>query len=132
MIYYLLHNDFNVVQYISFRAAGAAITALIICFLIGPKIIRKLQVLQIGEVIHSDGPASHQKKQGTPTMGGIIIILAIILPTFLWAKLDNNFILIVLLSTFWMGIIGFIDDYLKVVKKNILIPRNLPSLILKI
>ena len=122
MINYFLSSmgeifEYNIFHAITFRSAAAFFSSLLICLLIGPKIIRKLQVLQIGEVIHSDGPASHQKKQGTPTMGGIIIILAIILPTFLWAKLDNNFILIVLLSTFWMGIIGFIDDYLKVVKK---------------
>ena len=121
MLNYLLSNmndifEYNIFYAVTFRSAAAFFSSLIICFLIGPKIIRKLQVLQIGEVIHSDGPASHQKKQGTPTMGGIIIIVAIILPTFLWADLENNFIMIVLLSTFWMGAIGFIDDYLKVVK----------------
>ena len=121
MLNYLLSNmndifEYNIFYAVTFRSAAAFFSSLTICFLIGPKIIRKLQVLQIGEVIHSDGPASHQKKQGTPTMGGIIIIVAIILPTFLWADLENNFIMIVLLSTFWMGAIGFIDDYLKVVK----------------
>ena len=116
MLYYLLHEHFNVIQYISFRAAGAAITALFICFLIGPKIIRTLIVYHFGETIRQNGPESHHKKEGTPTMGGIIIILAIILPTFLWAKLDNLFIKIVSISVLWMGLIGFIDDYLKIKK----------------
>ena len=117
MIYYLLHNDFNVVQYISFRAAGAAITALIICFLIGPKIIRTLIVYHFGETIRKNGPESHHIKEGTPTMGGIIILISIILPTLLWAKLTNPFIIIILISTLWMGIFGFIDDYLKIKHK---------------
>ena len=116
MLYYLLHDYFNVITYISFRAAGAAITALFICFLIGPKIIRTLIVFHFGETIRKNGPESHHKKEGTPTMGGIIIILAIILPTFLWAKLDNLFIQIIMISVIWMGIIGFIDDYLKIKK----------------
>ena len=84
---------FNLFNYISFRAAGAAITALIICFLIGPKIIRTLSFHQIGETIRDSGPKSHLKKEGTPTMGGIIVLLAIILPTVLWAKLDNIYII---------------------------------------
>ena len=110
-------SPFNVFQYITFRSAGAAITALIISFLIGPKIIRTLSSHQIGEMIKDIGPKSHQIKKGTPTMGGVIILLSVILPTILWAKLDNIHIQIVLLSTVWMGIIGFIDDYLKVIKK---------------
>ncbi|MBI45354.1 MAG: phospho-N-acetylmuramoyl-pentapeptide-transferase [Candidatus Marinimicrobia bacterium] len=117
MLYYLLQEHFNVIQYISFRAAGAAITALFICFLIGPKIIRTLIVYHFGETIRHNGPESHHKKEGTPTMGGIIILMAIILPTFLWAKLTNPFIQIILISVLWMGIIGFIDDYLKIKKK---------------
>jgi phospho-N-acetylmuramoyl-pentapeptide-transferase len=116
MLYYLLHDYFNVIKYISFRAAGAAITALFICFLIGPKIIRTLIVSHFGETIRKTGPESHLKKEGTPTMGGIIILMAIILPTFLWAKLSNPFIQIILVSVIWMGLIGFIDDYLKIKK----------------
>ena len=122
MFYHLLYPlhefffGFNVFKYISFRAVGAAITALIISFLIGPMIIRTLQSRQIGEVIRKTGPESHQKKQGTPTMGGIIVLVAIILPTLLWAKLDDRYIMIILSATLWMGIIGFIDDYLKVIK----------------
>ena len=102
MLYYLLHEHFNVIQYISFRAAGAAITALFICFLIGPKIIRTLIVYHFGETIRHNGPESHHKKEGTPTMGGIIILMAIILPTLLWAKLTNPFIQIILISVTWM------------------------------
>ena len=123
MLYELLYPlrelffGFNIFQYISFRAIGAAITALLISFLIGPKIIRTLLVHQIGETIRKSGPASHQEKEGTPTMGGIIILLAIILPTILWARLDDRYILLILMATLWMGGIGFLDDYLKVIKK---------------
>ena len=128
MFYHLLYPlrdfffGFNVFGYISFRAVGAALTALIISFLFGPKIIRTLQSRQIGETIRLDGPESHLKKEGTPTMGGIIVLLAVILPTFLWAKVDDKHILLILLATMWMGIIGFLDDYLKVIKKY---PRGL-------
>ena len=123
MFYHLLYPlrdvffGFNVFGYISFRAVGAALSALLISFLFGPKIIRTLKSHQIGETIRSDGPESHLKKEGTPTMGGIIVLLAVILPTFLWAKLDDKHILLILLATMWMGAIGFLDDYLKVVKK---------------
>jgi len=128
MFYHLLYPlrdfffGFNVFGYISFRAVGAALTALIISFLFGPKIIRTLQSRQIGETIRLDGPESHLKKEGTPTMGGIIVLLAVILPTFLWAKVDDKHILLILLATMWMGLIGFLDDYLKVIKKY---PRGL-------
>ena len=117
MIYYLLNQDLNIVQYISFRAAGAAITALIISFLIGPRIIRTLNNHRFGEKIRKNGPELHLQKEGTPSMGGIIILLSIILPTILWAKLNNPFIVIILVSITWMGLIGFIDDYLKIKKE---------------
>mgnify|MGYP001189685748 CR=1 FL=1 len=123
MFYYLLYPlkdiffGFNIFNYISFRGAGAAITALIISFLIGPKIIRTLSFYQVGETIRKTGPESHLKKKGTPTMGGIIVLLAIILPTILWAKLYNKHILLIVMATMWMGAIGFLDDYLKIVKK---------------
>ena len=106
---------FNVFQYLTFRAAGAAITSLLISFFIGPKIIRTLKFRQIGERIYN-GPESHQKKEGTPTMGGIILLLSIILPAILWCKLDNEFFQLILFTTIFMGFIGFIDDYLKVIK----------------
>ena len=106
---------FNVFQYLTFRAAGAVITSLIISFFIGPKIIRTLKNRQIGEKIYN-GPESHQKKEGTPTMGGVILLLSIIAPTILWCRLDNPYVQLILFTTIFMGFIGFIDDYLKVIK----------------
>ena len=123
MLYHLLYplRDFfsplNVFQYITFRSASAAILALIISFILGPAIIRMLRRNQIGEEIREYGPESHFKKRGTPTMGGIIILTAIILPTLLMADIKNPFVQILLISTIWMGCIGFIDDYLKSIKK---------------
>ena len=118
MIYYLYTEfNINILQYVTFRAAGAAITALLISFLLGPKIIRTLQIHQIGEMIRKNGPHTHYLKEGTPTMGGIIIILSIILPSILWSKLDNYYSWIIITATLFMGTIGFLDDYLKIVKK---------------
>ena len=118
MIYYLYTEfNINILQYVTFRAAGAAITALLISFLLGPKIIRTLQIHQIGEMIRKNGPHTHYLKEGTPTMGGIIIILSIILPSILWSKLDNYYSWIIIIATLFMGLIGFLDDYLKIVKK---------------
>ncbi len=110
-------SPLNIFQYITFRASSAAILALLISFLLGPWIIRKLRHYQIGEEIRSTGPDSHQKKKGTPTMGGIIILLAILLPTVLLGDLRNPYIQIIIISIMWMGGIGFLDDYLKSVKK---------------
>ena len=103
----------------------AAITALFISFIIGPFILKLLTKHQIGETIREDGPRSHLAKKGTPTMGGIIIIISVIIPVLLWANLKSIYILLVLLATLWMGSIGFLDDYLKVIKnyKNGLIAR---------
>ena len=92
--------------------------ALIISFIIGPWVIHILHTHQIGEEIRPTGPKSHMKKKGTPTMGGVIILLAGLLPTLLFSKLSSPFIQIVLISIIWMGLIGFVDDYLKVIKKN--------------
>ena len=118
MIFFLYEIfDINILQYVTFRAAAAAITALLISFLLGPKIIRTLHNHHIGESIREDGPSSHYLKEGTPTMGGIIIILSIILPTILWAKYDNIYSWIIIISTLLMGLVGFVDDYLKIVKK---------------
>ncbi len=124
MFYHLLYplhdawSLLNVFQYISFRAAYATITALLISFIFGNWVIRRLESLQIGETIRSDGPAHHNAKAGTPTMGGVLIITASVLPTLLWADLTNRFVQLALLATFWMGALGFIDDWLKVVKKH--------------
>ena len=110
-------SPLNVFQYITFRSAAAAILALFISFILGPVIIRKLRQNQIGEEIREYGPESHIKKRGTPTMGGLIILTAIILPTLLLADLQNSYVQIILISIIWMGLIGFLDDYLKTIKK---------------
>ena len=110
-------SPLNIFQYITFRSAAAAILALFISFILGPVIIRKLRQNQIGEEIREHGPESHIKKRGTPTMGGLIILTAIILPTLLLADLQNSYVQIILISIIWMGLIGFLDDYLKTIKK---------------
>ena len=109
---------FNVFNYISFRAAGAAVTALLVAFLVGPFILRRLQSLMVHQGIREGTPDSHANKGATPTMGGLIILAATLIPTLLWAKLDNRYILLALLVTTWMGVIGFIDDYLKLKQKR--------------
>jgi phospho-N-acetylmuramoyl-pentapeptide-transferase len=107
---------FNLFNYISFRAAGATVTALLLAFLVGPPVIRRLRARKVGQIIRAEGPASHQSKRGTPTMGGLIILLATIVPTLLWAPLTNRFVIVAMLSILWMGCIGFVDDYLKIVQ----------------
>ncbi|MDX1395245.1 MAG: phospho-N-acetylmuramoyl-pentapeptide-transferase [Gemmatimonadota bacterium] len=122
MLYHLLfplaeqHILFNVFQYISFRAAGAMVTALLTAFVVGPRVISWLQTRGWGQVVRAEGPATHLKKAGTPTMGGLIILAATIVPTLLWARLDRTYVWIALAVTAWMGAIGFMDDYLKVVR----------------
>jgi len=108
----------NIFKYLTFRTIYAMITALVVCFVLGPWIISKLEGMQAKQVIRTDGPESHLEKQGTPTMGGLIILSAIILPTLLWADLTNSYIWITLLILVGYGLIGFTDDYLKVTKKN--------------
>ena len=110
------HIVFNLFNYISFRAAGATVTALLLAFLVGPPVIRRLRARKVGQIIRAEGPASHQSKRGTPTMGGLIILLATIVPTLLWAPLTNRFVVVAMLSILWMGCIGFVDDYLKIVQ----------------
>ncbi len=110
---YLIFNLFN---YISFRAAGATVTAILLAFVVGPAIINRLRRRKIEQVIRAEGPASHLGKRGTPTMGGSIILIATVVPTLLWARLDTRFILFAILATLWMGAIGFLDDWLKVVQ----------------
>jgi phospho-N-acetylmuramoyl-pentapeptide-transferase len=109
---------FNVFQYITFRAAYAAVTALLISFLFGPRIIRKLQELKVGQKIRQDGPETHLSKSGTPTMGGILIILSIVIAVLLWQNLDNTYTWIILLTVVGFGAIGFVDDFLKIKRKN--------------
>ena len=122
MLYHLLaplarqHILFNLFNYITFRAAGATVTALLLAFVLGPWIIRKLRDRKVGQVVRAEGPASHQGKRGTPTMGGLIIILGTVVPTLLWARLDSRYVLVAVAATLWMGAIGFVDDYLKIVR----------------
>jgi phospho-N-acetylmuramoyl-pentapeptide-transferase len=109
---------FNVFSYLTFRAILAAVTALAISLAVGPWMIAKLTRDQIGQVVRDYIPAAHQKKVGTPTMGGLLILVAIVVSTLLWADLGNRFVWIVLAVTFAFGLVGFWDDYLKLVKKN--------------
>lgn len=105
-------------SYISFRSAAAVITSLIISMLIGKRIIQFLQKKQVGEIIRDLGLEGQYQKKGTPSMGGIIILASIIIPTLLFAKLDNVYIILMLITTLWLGFIGFMDDYIKIFKKN--------------
>jgi phospho-N-acetylmuramoyl-pentapeptide-transferase len=109
---------FGVVRYITFRAAAAAVTALLIAFWLGPKIIAALKRHQIGEAAKLEAPKTHLTKAGTPTMGGLIVLAAILIPTLLWGALTNVYILLILFVTAALGAVGFLDDYLKVVKKK--------------
>lgn len=128
MLYHLLYplaeqlGALNLFRYITFRTAYAAVTALVASLLLGPMIIRYLKRKQWGEEIRDEGPESHKKKSGTPSMGGLMILAAIVIPTLLWADLTNRFVQALLLVTIWMGVLGFVDDYLKVVKKR---PRGM-------
>jgi phospho-N-acetylmuramoyl-pentapeptide-transferase len=122
MLYHLLIPFYpeisvlNVVRYITFRTAAASITALVISLVLGPWLIRRLRVFQIGQVIRQEGPQSHRAKAGTPTMGGLLILAASITPTLLWADLTNVYIWIAVGSTLGFGAIGFVDDYLKITR----------------
>lgn len=125
MFYFFFHwlNQFKLpgsglFQYISFRSAMALITALIVSMLFGKRIIKYLRVKQVGESVRDLGLDGQMQKTGTPTMGGIIILAAILVPTLLFAKLNNIYIILMLLTTTWLGLIGFLDDYIKVFKKN--------------
>jgi phospho-N-acetylmuramoyl-pentapeptide-transferase len=120
-IFYPLAADiklFNIFRYLTFRTIYAMITALLVCFVLGPWVIRMLEGLQARQVIRTDGPESHLQKQGTPTMGGVMILAAIVIPTLLWADLSNLYIWSVLFITVGYGLIGFVDDYKKVVEKS--------------
>ncbi len=124
MLYYLFYGlrdhfgGFNVFRYITFRAAYATLTALVICFVFGPMLIRLMTRVKVGQFIREEGPKSHQAKAGTPTMGGLLIHLAILVPTILWADIMNPYIWIILFVTFAYGVIGFYDDYQKLAKRR--------------
>ena len=126
MLYYLfqyLENEFSlpgasVFQFITFRAAAAFILSLLISAIYGKRIINFLRNQQVGETVRDLGLEGQKQKTGTPTMGGLIIILATLIPAILLAKLDNIYVIILLITTVWMGLIGFLDDYIKVFKKD--------------
>lgn len=124
MLNYLLVplvRDFGflrIFNYISFRAAGAAVTALLVSFIVGPAIIRRLRRMRLHQVIREGTPDSHQEKKRTPTMGGLIILAATLIPTFLWAKLNNRYVLLAMFVMLWMGFIGFFDDFLKLKQRQ--------------
>src|SRR6195952_1345655 len=125
MLYYLLYQKlfpavrpFRVFGFVTFRTAFASLTALFLCIILGPWLIRKLREFQIGQHIREDGPRSHQKKAGTPTMGGVLIIISIVAPTLLWAHLTELYVWIALFALAAFGVIGFIDDYAKVMNKR--------------
>jgi len=125
LLYWLLYqklypffHPFRIFRYLTFRTAFASGTALLIALFIGPYVIQKLREFQIGQYIREDGPQSHLKKSGTPTMGGVLIAVAILLPTVLWSDPTNPFVWIAVLSTIAFGAIGFADDYIKVVRRR--------------
>jgi phospho-N-acetylmuramoyl-pentapeptide-transferase len=125
LLYWLLYeklfpffHPFRVFRYLTFRTAFATATALLIALFIGPWVIQKLREFQIGQYVRDDGPQSHLKKTGTPTMGGVLIAIAILLPTVLWSDPANPFVWIIVFSTLAFGAIGFADDYIKVVQKR--------------
>jgi phospho-N-acetylmuramoyl-pentapeptide-transferase len=111
-----LLNVFNVFRYQTFRAAGAVVTSLFLALVFGPAVIRWLRRVRFGQVVREEGPATHQVKAGTPTMGGVLILLSATLSTLLWARLDVPYTLLCVLALVWMGALGFLDDYLKVIR----------------
>jgi len=124
MLYHLLyplHTEFsvlNVTRYITFRTAAATLSALAISLFLGPWLVRTLREFQIGQVIRQEGPQTHRPKAGTPTMGGLLILAAAIVPTLLWADLTNSYVWIAVLTTLAFGAVGFADDYLKIVRRS--------------
>ena len=124
MLYHLLYplheafSAFNVFRYITFRAAYAMVTALLISFLLGPLFIRLLKKYQVYQPIREEGPKTHLAKSGTPTMGGLLILTATLVPSLLWCNLTNPYVQVVVIATVWMGLIGFLDDYLRVKKRR--------------
>ncbi len=124
MIYYFLYplhtsiSAFNIFRYITFRTIYAGVTAFLICFVFGPWIIKKLGNMQVKQYIREEGPETHYKKAGTPTMGGVLILLSITMSTLLWADLANSYVWIILMAVIGCGLIGFADDYLMQVKQR--------------
>jgi len=128
MLYYLLYPlreyffGFNVFKYITFRAAAAAVTAMILSIALGPWVIRKMHELEVGQRVRRDWfplYSQHKSKEGTPTMGGVLIILTVLASSLLWADVCNRFVLLALFALVWLGVLGFVDDYLKVKRKDV-------------
>jgi phospho-N-acetylmuramoyl-pentapeptide-transferase len=117
-------SGFNVFRYITLRTILAVLTALIISFVVGPAMIRRLSQFKIGQTVRDDGPQTHLAKAGTPTMGGALILVAVAIATLLWAKLDNRYVWVVLLTTLAFGLVGLVDDYRKLVLRD---PKGLPA-----
>lgn len=116
---YPLHTEFsifNVFRYLSFRMIYAAITAFLIAFVLAPPMIRKLQEMGLGQKVRDEGPSRHQTKSGTPTMGGMLILFSVLLTTFLWADVTNHYVWLVMLAVVGFGLVGFVDDYIKISK----------------
>ncbi|MDH5563892.1 MAG: phospho-N-acetylmuramoyl-pentapeptide-transferase, partial [Nitrospirota bacterium] len=116
---YPLHGEFaifNVFRYLSFRMIYAAITAFLIVFFLAPPVIKKLQTLGLGQKIRTDGPQSHFGKSGTPTMGGMLILFSVLAATLLWADVSNYYVWLVMLALVGFGMIGFVDDYIKILR----------------
>ncbi|MDR0787956.1 MAG: phospho-N-acetylmuramoyl-pentapeptide-transferase [Gemmatimonadota bacterium] len=124
MLYHFLaplseyHIIFNLFSYQTFRAAGAVVTAFLTAFLLGPPVINRLRMLKVGQVVRVEGPKTHLGKSGTPTMGGVLIVFATVITTLLWADLTNRFTLTAMVVLIWLAALGFMDDYLKVVRKR--------------
>src|SRR6202051_4633388 len=121
LFYHVLQPYFhalNVFRYITVRTALASLTALMITLVLGPWVIRSLRQLQIGQFIREEGPKSHQTKAGTPTMGGVLIVGSTVIPTLLWGDLENDYVWLAIFTMLVFGMIGFIDDYNKVMKKT--------------
>jgi phospho-N-acetylmuramoyl-pentapeptide-transferase len=118
MLFYLLHESsrINLVRYVTFRTAVASLTAFALSVLLGPWLIRRLRAFQVGQVVRSDGPATHKPKAGTPTMGGLLILASVFIPVLLWSDLSNPHIWVAVGATAAFGAIGFVDDYLKVTR----------------
>jgi phospho-N-acetylmuramoyl-pentapeptide-transferase len=138
LLYWLLYQKlfpyfpfFRIFRYVTFRCVFASMTAMLIGLLIGPFVIDRLRRFQIGQYIREEGPQSHQKKGGTPTMGGVLICISILVPTLLWSNLANPFVWVVMFSVMGFGAIGFADDYIKVVQKRNLGLRTKQKLVLQ-
>ena len=124
MLYHFLYplgeyySIFNVFQYITFRTIYGVVTALVVCFILAPPLIRWLSSLQVGQVVRKDGPPTHEAKAGTPTMGGALILFAVVGSTLIWGNLGNIYVWLLLFITIAMGAVGFVDDYKKIIKKD--------------